>query len=73
MEISPAAEKCVLRTLSSTAGPLFPEQLQRGAAGTSSDLRQKVQTAAGWNTGLRRGQGQWLLLRLKPRDLTIHP
>lgn len=73
MEISPAAEKCFLRTLSSTAGPLFPEQLQRGAAGTSSDPRQKVQTAAGWNTGPRSGQGQWLLQRLKPWDLTIRP
>lgn len=73
MEISPAVEKCFLRTLSSTAEPLFPENLQRGAAGTSSDLRQKVQTAAGWNTGPRSGQGQWFLLRLKPRDLTGHP
>lgn len=60
MEISPAAEQCFLRTLFSTAGPLFPEELQREAAGTSSDLRQKVQTAAGYNTGPRSGQGQWL-------------
>lgn len=74
MEILLAAKKCFFRTLSSPAdcwGPYSQSGYRGEPPAPFSHLREKVQTAARWSTGLGSGQGQFLSRRVKPVSLPL--